>query len=351
MYIYKFQAEAFITLATALDQAGHHRQAQSIWQDAERVTASINHTAHDQAQALYWRHDQALAWRHLAKAFAKAHHWQEAERVLSSIAEWYWRERTSRSLAKAFAKAHLWQEAERITTSIPDDSYRMVAFRSLARDLAKAHQWQDAERIAVSITDASHQTIAFHHIAQCLAKAGDQVQAQNMQQAADKASASINLTSFSRGVGLEVFRDLVTALTQAHQWNKAERIASSFDHGSYRALALQKVAIAATKAGRHSQAQSLWREAEKITLSLENTFRIYGVSSLRDSSLYHLATDLIQARQWQEAERIVASIEYDAYQAMAFHNLATNLAQAHQWQEAKRVVSRISDASRRHCGA
>src|SRR6266567_2592153 len=243
MYIYKFQAEAFITLATALDQAGHHRQAQSIWQEAERVTASINHTAHDQAQALYWRHEQALAWRHLAKAFAIA---------------------------------HLWQEAERITTSIPDDSYRMVAFRSLARDLAKAHQWQDAERIAVSITDASHQTIAFHHIAQCLAKAGDQVQAQNMQQAADKASASINLTSFSRGVGLEVFHDLVTALTQAHQWNKAERIASSLDHGSYRAEALQMVAIAATKAGRHSQAQSLWREAEKITLSLENTFRIYG---------------------------------------------------------------------------
>lgn len=289
MSIYIFQAEAFIALATALDQAGHHTQAQSIWQKAERVTASINHPVHDQVPA----------WRHLAKAFAKVHRWQEAERVLSSIEDGYWRSRTSRSLAKAFAKAHLWQEAKRITASISERSYRMVALRSLARDLAKAQMWQEAEKIAASITDVTHQVIAFHHIVQCLANAGYQVQAQKVQQTAAKAAASIDYAS-SKLEALEAFHELVPVFTQAQHWHEAERIASSFDHRYYRARAFQEVAIAATKAGRHAQAQSLWREAEKIIRSDTSITALH-----RDSSLYGLVTALIQAQQWQEAERVI----------------------------------------------
>ena len=70
------RAETLIALATALIQAGQQEQAQRVWAEAERVTASIPDEWH-----------RARTLTALATALAQAQQWAEAERMSTSISD------------------------------------------------------------------------------------------------------------------------------------------------------------------------------------------------------------------------------------------------------------------------
>lgn len=292
------QAFALIDQATTLQKAGQLSQARKLWQQAESVAHSIKLRGWQG-----WQHTDTL--RTLSKALAKAHQWQEAERITTSITDLLWRMRTLRSLAKAFAKDQQWQEAERITHSIDDASYRAVALRCLAKDLAKAHQWQEAERVASSIDDAANQAVAFHCIATSFTQAGQGQQAQQFLQQAAFLVASLARSApvavtyrYKPWSSVETLRDLVTILTKAHSWQEAEQSALLIPMYEARMTALCDLALALEQAKYHSRAQHIWQKAEDL-----------AIRHSRGDSLWFLTVTLAKVHRWQEAERMATSID------------------------------------------
>ncbi len=338
MDVRRYQAEALIDLAQALDRATYHSQAQSVWQEADWIFFSVNRVSPI---------SQAEAQRTFAKALAQAGHWRQAKEVAASIQDDAYRAWTLQSIAKALAKASHWQEAEQVARSITDSSRQALALRSLVKALIKSHQWGETERIARSIRDVAHQAVAFSHIAAALTRGGDESQAQSIRKIAEQAASSIDGTMSQA----EVLWNLTTVLAQSRQWAEAERIATSIKDSSYRAMALHRVAVTLTKA-------HLWREAERVATSIANSAGHPWVFAWQAWALRELATALASTQQWQEAERVAASLRDTAPQSLpsytetialesqvlAFHQIALALtrnrakSQAQRlWQQAEKV--------------
>jgi hypothetical protein len=136
----------------------------------------------------------------------------------------------------------------------------------------------------------------------------------------------------------EPLQRLADALTQAKQWQEAERVARSIEIDGKRVDALVVLAAALTQAGESTQARIIWQEVERIARSIEN-------NGLRWSALGRLAAFLTQAKQWQEAERVARTLEDDYWRNDALKKLAGALAQAKQWQEAERVILSIPNST------
>jgi len=58
-----------------------------------------------------------------------------------------------------------------------------------------------------------------------------------------------------------------------------------------------------------------------------------------------LGTALVQAQQWEQAERVIGTIQRSYQQAEALSALGTALAQAQRWEQAKRVIGTIQVSS------
>jgi hypothetical protein len=54
---------------------------------------------------------------------------------------------------------------------------------------------------------------------------------------------------------------------------------------------------------------------------------------------------LAQAQMWEQAERVIGTIQNSSQQAGALRDLSKILAQAQQWEQAERVISAIQDSA------
>lgn len=316
-----------ITRAAILEHAGDHAQAQTAWQEAEQIVASLPRGT-----------VQVILARQLVKALAKVGHWQEAERVISSIGSEDWRERTIRSLAKACAKSGRWQEAERVTMTIPGESYRMIALRCLARDCAKARLFQDAERIASSITDVVNQAIAFHRIATALATTGFPSQAEGLRHKAAGLQPAVLSQPTQDWNQVESRRVLVVALSQAGLWQEAEEVALSIGVSWERREVLFELALVLTRKREFSRAHHVWQEYTRAVLAYDSSYP-------RDWMFERCIKELTHLRQWQEAEQMASLIASDPHRIQALQSLAAALARANHLDEAERIKTLASEVS------
>jgi tetratricopeptide (TPR) repeat protein len=243
------------------------------------------------------------------------------------------------------------------------DQYPLAAFQLLVLLKRK----QEALGLAELLTDPANKVQALLQIAKQLREQSDQEKewlalllrageiARTIQDSLLRAKAVENLltaltqaqqwdqaqaviaTIQSRFQRAEALRELATILTRAQQWDQAQAFIGTIQDSDLRAEALANLGSALAQAQLWDRAKAVWKEAQAV------------IATIQDSSwaLWRLATALTQAQQWDQAQAIIATIQDSNERAWALRDLGSALAQAQQWDQAQGVIATIHDSDRR----
>jgi len=178
----------------------------------------------------------------------------------------------------------------------------------------------------------------------------------------------------------KALQELAGTLIQAQKWNEAEHIVYSIKDEKEQANLLQKLAIKLANVGKLQQARTVIfnikvnHEQNKALIALGEAFAQSGYledarrvwqkvqntipaietsdSGKRTEILWELAKVLVKTKQWQQAEKVINSIQQGHEKASALCELGQGLAQAQQkeqalrvWQQAEKVISSLKQWS------
>ena len=367
------------SLGTALQQAQHQTQAIEIWAEALKVASSIT-----------MKKQRTEALQDLEKILVREQQWELAETVALSIDENKERAialqelgaalsqaqqevQAIKVLAKAFKvalsidnpsdKAEIllrvgvflsyieqetqatkaWTESLKVALSINEGRKKIKALRELETVLIQEQKWELAETIVRSIDDSRDRAIALQELGAALLQTAQEIHAVEILKESLEITHSI-LDSKTKGETLQKLGVILTRgklETWATQvWAEAIEAAYYIDEKSNnekdeenkqeRFKALQELSYTL------AQAQQ-WQEAEKVIRSIDD-------STEKTKALRELSQELLQAQQWQEAEKVIRSIDDSRNKAIALRELSQELLQAQQWQEAKKVIRSIDDS-------
>jgi hypothetical protein len=333
------KAAVFTLLASHLaSQPEQEREATQLFLRAERVIACIANEG-----------QQVEPLASLASSLAAAQRWQEAERVIACIANEGQQVEPLASLASSLAAAQRWQEAERVITSITDRQQRVEALAALASALAQAQHWQDAERIwqdaediIATFVDKDEQVEAMAALAAALAQAGRLSDAERLWSKAERVIASIEARQRTKALAA-----LTSSLARAKRFLEVERVIATLIYQWLDPWALTRMASALAQAQCWEVAERFWQEAKRVIFTIDYDERKEALTALTSS----LTSALAQAQHWQDAERVIASIVDKDERAEPLAALASSLAQTQRWQDAERVIASIKSWQRQRTKA
>ncbi len=96
---------------------------------------------------------------------------------------------------------------------------------------------------------------------------------------------------------------------------------------------------ALAQAGKAAEATQVWQEAERVIHTIEDGWS-------RDGALRELGQALAQARAWREAERVIWMIWNEGEQVEALRELGQALAQADNYEELLRLIQQFWQAAK-----
>jgi hypothetical protein len=309
------QVLAYSNLAVALSKAEDER-AFEVFSEAERVAHSIQAVG-----------SQAWALSDLAVALAKVGRCEEAEHLVCGIQDDFYLPHVLSNLASALAQTGYYAEAERVICNIEQNHGGRWEWNryELAAALTEAGCFQKAERIVLSIEDERILTAALSILARSLAQAEDNIP--------EMPAAALFLN--------------------------AQHVARSIKDARERVSALSDLAAALAQAG-DGRASDIFREAEMLARNIwdernqaeakivaRNLFdeRNQAEAEVKQAhALRDLASALIVARNYQEAERVAHTIQNTGMRTAVFSELAATLAQVGHNEEAERVFAQVGIA-------
>jgi lipopolysaccharide biosynthesis regulator YciM len=147
-------AEALAVLVKTLAEVDPERAAR-LAIDAEQLVRGVDGSSFAQEEALLM----------LAKQFAEARLWDQAEKAASSIASAHQQAKALIVLVRELAEAGLWERAEQTARSITDPDRQARAMSAMASAFAEAGLWERAEQTAGSIVDSEVRARAYAKIA------------------------------------------------------------------------------------------------------------------------------------------------------------------------------------------
>ncbi len=301
----------------------------------------------------------------------------EAERIISSIPEFYLPGGWFREFASAVVRAGTYDDATRLVASVTEPARRVEVLTDLAIPLIAVGDTlqatevaEEAERIAAALTDPVRRTTELTSLAGALWQTGDTVTA-----AAVTAQAELTTTTIKDPEQRDaVLRSLATKLGQVDQPAEALKIALTV-HDSYKqAEALFATAIAFAESGDYRQSHLIareaaanlanttdpgkraWAQGELIkTLAATNSFTeasdlavAISEPSVRAKALMLVAHSIIQVGRTDElrtiihdATRAIESVNGTYLQATLLGELATLQASVRNFTEAEQLTARI----------
>lgn len=390
-----WQALSLIELSRKMVQAQLIERAQEIWQDAEMLA--------DGVEKISWRMNSLSE---LGIVVAEAQQFERAEAIwqkLRAISGMYEDDGVYANVLKDLGRVlaetqqfelarQIWQvaltaigrledqdgenassdrkkavmEQEEVLVEVQEQALELIhtiknageraqALGYLSNRLVEVQQWEEARAVIEMMGSwfgSQERAKALQYLAIGL------IEAQEWKQARETIN-EIDLEEGcdERGYALGY---LAEALAKAEQWEQARTVIEMLnceeEHYWYhkkqywRSLALVCLYIALDETNQSAPAQAAWQEVV-IAISLIKEPEV--IREARKS----LATILINAQQWQRAQEIISTLEYDYSQfppmyAMALVQLAGKLEQASEfdqadmiWQKVATVVQMIEDDS------
>jgi tetratricopeptide (TPR) repeat protein/archaellum biogenesis ATPase FlaH len=366
---------ALSNLAVALVQAGRWSRAEVVASGikkgnsiAERARKSEFRSFHDIPRDTEQVDDRSWAFGELAEALIQTGQWDRAEAIAHDIEQNGTRAWALVKLAGALMQARqgkqaerLWMQTEAIARNIKQVDTRAWVLRELAEALMRAEQWEWTEAIAHSIgkDDARSQTVEKsaeqgkygvvidRSYTQDFVRDGvldNLVKALTQAEQWDRAEAVVR--SFERDYKRDwALSDFANALAQAEQWERAEAVAHGIEKSDIKVKVLTKLAIGLVQTGQREHAKTICAFAEAVAHGFEPDNR-------RAQALGELAKALAQSGQWEQAEAVAYCIEESnenntRTKVEALSELAIVLAQAGQWERAEALVRSIEEDYRR----
>ncbi len=351
------QTRALIELASSLAQASKCESAEQVWQEAERGIVTIQDNDR-----------QTKGLSRLASSLTKGHQWQEAERVIATIQDRVTQTEALNGLVNSLVEARQWQEAERVIATIQDRVTQAKALNGLVNNLVEAQEWQEAERVIATIQDGEWQAELLSGLVGGLVKtqewqeaerviatilrgeseakvakekalsglAGSLVEVQEWQEA-ERIIATIQ----DNATRSEALSGLASALVEAQEWREAQRIIATIQDNDRQVKLLSGLVSSLAQTGQCELAEQVWWDVERaIALTQDSNWQ---TRVARAEALSGLAGSLAEAQEWQEAERIIATIQDNPLKAEAARRLAGSLIEGLEWQEAQRVIATIEE--------
>jgi DNA polymerase III delta prime subunit len=287
-------------------------------------------------------------------------------------------------LVLAMIKANYLSDAKVVAQLIEDNYHSTKAWCELALALAQTDNCQteievafaQAEKAAQNIENSHAKVIQLSHLASALTQAGHIYIERAETAFAEALQIAHTLEADCERAAALVA--LVKAHSQAGHFKTARKIAQDIEHCYYQPAALERLAIAMAKA-RHPEAEQLAREiysrdfqAQALTeLALvlaqsgdtEQASKIFNEARETTAQsfvendwhskaeiLYNLASALIQAKHFTEAEQFIQAIENDMfmaawYKADALIDFASALADfANLEEDVEKVIKLFADA-------
>jgi tetratricopeptide (TPR) repeat protein len=128
-------------------------------------------------------------------------------------------------------------------------------------------------------------------------------------------------------------------------WGKAQQAADAMEENLSQAATLNELGKAAVEASLRKEARQIWLKAERIIQRPE------GEQNKKDAALRELARGQAEAKCWQQAERVISSIEDDIQRAGAWRELGLARANAgltklakEDWLKAERVIYTLENS-------
>ena len=259
---------------------------------------------------------------------------------------------TATSLALACQEPMQWNEVAS-SSHIYSRAHHLAIL--LARTLAAEGRWSDAERVVEGIPRAIGRMVAYIQLAE--------FPAEHAARFADAADAIIQAIPQQYGYAKEKFlEDACEAVTKSRRWGQAERLATAIPGDFQRSRAL-------TALVRGMSDATDWRAAERVISAIPSEHA--RESAVRDivSGLNHagffgsaeqlavsrlgsydgsdghaeFAGTLIRRQRWTRAEQEIDLVDDHHRRMMLLSSLASALIGACLWDDAERVIAGIGD--------
>lgn len=334
-------AEMLGILASALVQADQRMHAERLWQEISDYIEQAERTG---------KLNTTFLWSTLALSFTQAHEWVRAREVLEFIP----RTRIDGGPGRCEILAQLGLatleesdviQAEAILEEIrvearpdpADDHAWDEALKDLSVALARSSKWAESEQVARLITDTESFATALTVLGDQFAREGKHQRAESLWQEAevsvfaneevmvgdDLIQALINAEEWERARRIMNRRLLsmgATALISAKQWKQLNLLMRSINPKrdicyDFRANDLSKLALAMTRAEQDSLAEKLWQKIDAALPAIIEEQRRYEAEEAGRPrlpfSLLELATNLIDASQWERADKVIHELKPD----------------------------------------
>lgn len=263
-------AQALGSVVATITEAGEFDRAEAIAagiSNSHLQTVAVTKLASAIAGAGRFDHAQALArlvahpYKVLvgvAAAVAEAGDWDRAETVARTITDLADQTRALSHLVRELAAAERFDRAVEIARSVALPNQQAEILAVVAGSIAAAGELDRAEELARSITYITAQLDALISVTIARAAGGDRDRARELALEVDTTARSL-ISPYGRDMARE---EIVLAMLNAGDLDRAESTAYSIGDVLLRALSLARVAAKAADAGEQDRARELAEHAE-----------------------------------------------------------------------------------------
>jgi tetratricopeptide (TPR) repeat protein/lipopolysaccharide biosynthesis regulator YciM len=282
---------------------------------------------------------QAATFNNISDAYGKQSKWEQAEAVAHLITTDEERVKALSCLAAKLKRANeatkaeeLWQEASRIVSTIADNAKRSRATYYLSASYMQVQDWERARTVARSIDDGSNEKIrALSQLALSLTLAELALQAEIAWEEAQIAIEEVPEK-------YAAYRIYVLAQVQTKRYEEAEYTASRYLASN----PIEKMVVFGSLASNLVK-EHLWEESRHIIDLIVKEYDLTDVTASElDDILMRLSIDLACESQWNQARSLAFTIPTKDARCTALMGIVSQLAQAGMSQRAEKAWEETS---------
>ena len=251
--------------------------------------------------------------------------WERIESVIHGVKHPDMKAQATGFLALSLARVHQWERAKKMALSIADEPWQTAILFECVQFLTQSQQWEEAEQMLGNIHNTYWKTVALSNVGVSLMNHGLSAYARSIWSKIDEVlenndkdeNKQENAWGISRNVqNRRVLTDDETGIRRSdliESWKQWEKY-----------LILSE---------RWDQAASIWTQNAGIIMDSRDEWQ-------KEEALKHFGRALLEAGQWEQAEKVIATIINHADRTGAFIQLAKKLAKSNEYDRLVAFVQR-----------